>query len=53
MTEPSEDIPRQYSPVVYLEIRIDNISREITLLVLTGYSYKLFKEMSDRANPYL
>jgi len=29
MTEPSEDIPRQYSPVVYLEIRIDNISREI------------------------
>lgn len=29
MTEPSEDIPRQYSPVVYLEIRIDNISREL------------------------
>lgn len=52
-TEPSEDIPRQYSPVVYLETRLGDISKAMTLLVLTGYSYKLFKEMSDRGNPYL
>lgn len=51
MTESSKDIPRQSCGLLGNPYR-KHFKGE-TLLLLTRHSYKLFKEISDRANPYL